>query len=58
MLFNFIVVRNGDFYRIDNVKVGNEKVLEVRFVDVLFFYREDIKRNLESYIEKLKIVVF
>ncbi len=58
LLPNFIAVRNGDSYRIDNVKAGNEKVLEARLADALFFYREDTKRNLESYIEKLKTVVF
>ncbi|EQK29520.1 glycyl-tRNA synthetase beta subunit, partial [Clostridioides difficile P75] len=35
----FIAVRNGDSYRIDNVKAGNEKVLEARLADALFFYR-------------------
>lgn len=58
LLPNFIAVRNGSDYRIENVKVGNEKVLEARLADALFFYNEDIKNNLESYIEKLKDVVF
>ncbi|HSQ87892.1 glycine--tRNA ligase subunit beta [Romboutsia sp.] len=58
LLPNFIAVRNGNDYRIDNVKKGNEKVLEARLADALFFYKEDTKKNLESYIEKLKSVVF
>lgn len=58
LLPNFIAVRNGSDYRIENVKEGNEKVLEARLADALFFYNEDIKNNLESYIEKLKDVVF
>lgn len=58
LLPNFIAVRNGDSHRIDNVKSGNEKVLEARLADALFFYKEDIKKSLESYIEKLKTVVF
>ncbi len=58
LLPNFIAVRNGDDYRIDNVKKGNEKVLEARLADALFFYKEDTKRDLESYTEKLKSVVF
>ncbi|CEN82654.1 glycyl-tRNA ligase subunit beta [[Clostridium] sordellii] len=58
LLPNFIAVRNGDSHRIDNVKSGNEKVLEARLADALFFYREDTKKSLESYIEKLKTVVF
>ena len=58
LLPNFIAVRNGDSHRIDNVKSGNEKVLEARLADALFFYKEDTKKCLESYIEKLKTVVF
>ncbi|CEK30994.1 glycyl-tRNA ligase subunit beta [[Clostridium] sordellii] len=58
LLPNFIAVRNGDSHRIDNVKAGNEKVLEARLADALFFYKEDTKKSLESYIEKLKTVIF
>ncbi|WP_270941333.1 glycine--tRNA ligase subunit beta [Romboutsia lituseburensis] len=58
LLPNFIAVRNGDDYKIENVKKGNEKVLEARLADALFFYKEDTKKSLESYIEKLKSVVF
>ena len=53
-----IAVRNGNDYRIDKVKAGNEKVLVARLEDALFFYKEDTKKSLESYIEKLKSVVF
>ena len=35
-----------------------EKVLVARLEDALFFYKEDTKKSLESYIEKLKSVVF
>ncbi len=58
LLPNFIAVRNGNDYRIDKVKAGNEKVLVARLEDALFFYREDTKKDLESYTEKLKSVVF
>ncbi|MFR3071919.1 MAG: glycine--tRNA ligase subunit beta, partial [Paeniclostridium sp.] len=58
LLPNFIAVRNGDSHKIDNVKKGNEKVLEARLADALFFYKEDTKKPLEDYIEKLKTVVF
>ena len=58
LLPNFIAVRNGNDYKIDVVKAGNEKVLVARLEDALFFYKEDTKKNLESYIEKLKTVVF
>ena len=58
LLPNFIAVRNGDAHKIDNVKKGNEKVLEARLADALFFYKEDIKKPVENYIEKLNTVVF
>lgn len=58
LLPNFIAVRNGNDYRIDKVKAGNEKVLVARLEDALFFYKEDTKKDLESYTEKLKSVVF
>ncbi len=58
LLPNFIAVRNGDSNRIDLVKAGNEKVLKARLADALFFYKEDTKKSLESFVEKLHTVVF
>ncbi|MGL6106604.1 glycine--tRNA ligase subunit beta [Romboutsia sp.] len=58
LLPNFIAVRNGNDYKIENVKKGNEKVLVARLEDARFFYNEDTKRSLETNIEKLKSVVF
>ena len=46
LLANFIAVRNGNDYKIENVKKGNEKVLEARLADALFFFREDRKKAL------------
>ncbi|MEG0854861.1 MAG: glycine--tRNA ligase subunit beta [Terrisporobacter sp.] len=58
LLPNFIAVRNGDSNRIDLVKSGNEKVLRARLADALFFYNEDTKKSLESFVDKLQTVVF
>ena len=58
LLPNFIAVRNGDSNRIDLVKAGNEKVLRARLADALFFYHEDTKKPLESFVDKLQTVVF
>lgn len=58
LLPNFIAVRNGDSNRIDIVKAGNEKVLRARLADALFFYNEDTKKPLESFVDKLNTVVF
>ena len=54
----FIAVRNGDSHRIDIVKAGNEKVLKARLADALFFYKQDTKKPLESFVDKLQTVVF
>lgn len=54
----FITVRNGDESFIENVKRGNEKVLDARLSDALFFYQEDTKKPLESYVDKLDTIVF
>ena len=58
LLNKFITVRNGDSYEIDNVKRGNEKVLDARLSDALFFYHEDTKKPLEAYVERLDTIVF
>lgn len=49
----FISVRNGNSDYIDNVIRGNQKVLRARLEDALFFYQEDLKRPLESYVDQL-----
>ena len=58
LLNKFITVRNGDSYAIDNVKRGNEKVLDARLSDALFFYQEDTKKPLEAYVKRLDTIVF
>ncbi|TJX68730.1 glycine--tRNA ligase subunit beta [Soehngenia saccharolytica] len=54
----FITIRNGDDRFIDTVIKGNEKVLGARLEDARFFYNEDIKYPLETYVEKLKRLTF
>ena len=54
----FIAVRNGNDYKIENVKAGNEKVLEARLADAKFFFNEDRQHDLEYYRNKLNTVVF
>ncbi|KRN19602.1 glyS protein [Pediococcus claussenii] len=58
LLPNFISVRNGNEEHIDNVARGNEKVLTARLEDANFFFTEDQKMTIESYVEKLKKVSF
>ena len=54
----FVTVRNGGKDYIDTVIKGNEKVLGARLEDAKFFYYEDIKEPLESYVEELKDITF
>lgn len=54
LLAKFIAVRNGDRKGIDNVRQGNEKVIEPRLSDGEFFYNEDLKKDLESFLPRLK----
>ncbi|NLT95585.1 MAG: glycine--tRNA ligase subunit beta [Clostridia bacterium] len=58
LLPRFITVRNGNKEHLAVVQAGNEKVLEARLADAKFFYDEDQKVKLESYVEKLKPIVF
>ena len=49
----FISVRNGDANHLENVVRGNQKVLKARLEDALFFYKEDLKGSIETYVAKL-----
>jgi glycyl-tRNA synthetase beta chain len=54
----FIGVRNGNSEYIENVIKGNEKVLVARLEDADFFFKEDQKKTIADYVEKLKTVNF
>lgn len=55
---NFIVVHNGSTKATQTVVTGNERVLTARLEDAHFFYFEDIKKPIISFIPKLKGLVF
>ncbi|WP_125768060.1 glycine--tRNA ligase subunit beta [Companilactobacillus furfuricola] len=55
---DFISVRNGNSEFIENVIQGNEKVLVARLEDADFFFKEDQKKTIADYVEKLKTVNF
>ncbi len=57
LLPKFVVVRNG-IEDSDYVKRGNETVIGARLSDARFFYNEDLKRDMEEFVESLKTVVF
>ena len=54
----FIVVSNGDPAHADTITAGNERVVRARLSDAKFFYEEDLKHPLESYVDRLDEVVF
>ena len=54
----FIGVRNGDMEHLDKVIKGNEHVIRARFSDADYFYSQDIKKPLESYLPRLDTLVF
>lgn len=54
----FIIVSNGNPECAAPIIDGNERVVRARLDDAKFFYEEDLKHPLESYIEKLDKVVF
>lgn len=54
----FIVVSNGDPACAEIIVDGNERVVRARLYDAKFFYDEDLKQPLESYVDHLGEVVF
>lgn len=54
----FVAVRNGNDYRLDVVREGNERVLTARFNDAHFFYERDRQQPLEAFVGDLKRIVF
>lgn len=55
----FIAISNGtrDDY-LSNVRAGNERVLRARLADARFFFAEDRKLELASYVAKLEELIF
>lgn len=58
LLPHFIAVRNGDANNIKTVVKGNEKVLNARLSDAMFFYKEDQKQSIDQNLVKLERMVF
>lgn len=54
----FVIVSNGDAAFAHNIIDGNQRVVAARLYDAKFFYEEDLKAPLESYVTHLDEVVF
>lgn len=50
----FLTVRNGGSHAIENVQIGNERVLRARLDDAKFFFDNDRKKSLEEHREDAK----
>lgn len=57
LLPKFVVVRNG-IEDSEHVRRGNETVIGARLSDARFFFNEDLKKDMEEFVESLKTVVF
>ena len=54
----FLVAHNGDPERTDAILRGHERVIRARLSDAAFFYREDLQKPLEAYVDRLDAIVF
>ena len=54
----FLITSNGNPEFEANIVDGNQRVVAARLYDAKFFYDEDLKQPLESYVPRLEEVVF
>ena len=54
----FIVITNIDSTDVSQIRAGNEKVVRPRLSDARFFWQQDLKHPMESWLHNLKTVVF
>lgn len=54
----FLITSNGNPACEAGIVNGNERVVAARLYDAKFFYDEDLKNPLESYVDRLDSVVF
>jgi glycyl-tRNA synthetase beta chain len=54
----FVFISNGDPKHDAVIRHGNEKVVRSRLADAMWYFREDCRKPLESYVPLLKDVVF
>lgn len=58
LMAKFITVSNIESTKPESVKLGNERVIRPRLADAKFFWDQDRKQPLESFLARLKTVVF
>ena len=58
LINKFVTITNYIGNDFENIKAGNLRVIKARLDDAVFFFKEDTKKPLESYIENLKGMTF
>ena len=58
LINKFITITNYIGSEYENIKAGNLRVIKARLDDAVFFFNEDTKKPLESYVENLKGMTF
>ncbi len=58
LINKFVTITNYVGNEFENIKAGNLRVIKARLDDAVFFFREDTKKPLESYVENLKGMTF
>ena len=54
----FVFVSNAYPEQTHNIKYGNERVVNARLSDAAFFFEQDTKKSLDSFIPELKNILF
>ncbi len=58
LVHKFVFISNGNPQYSELIKTGNEKVVKARLEDAEFYFREDTKRSLDTFVPGLKNVTF
>ena len=58
LINRFVTVTNYIGNEFENIRAGNLRVIKARLDDAVFFFNEDTKRPLESYLENIKGITF
>ncbi len=58
LINKFITITNYIGNEFENIRNGNLRVIKARLDDAVFFFNEDTKKPLESYVENLKGMTF
>jgi glycyl-tRNA synthetase beta chain len=58
LLPHFVAVRDGGEHALEVVRQGNERVLEARLADALFYWKFDQRRSPDEHVEQLRAVTW